>query len=162
MVKDILPHLFLCDGHRHGCSSVLTKRGYTTPLFYPQRPAFIFLSPIRSKREFPSISNKIGDFHTTKCNKVVPFRTHRPLFSLIAHRRTTRLSKITRFFAESHLFFSKITPFLPFLKFPIFVQLPVPWAFLDSLHKLDINRLQSAGKNGKISPRTGDTVRWTN
>ena len=123
MVKGILPHWFLGDGHRHGCSSVLTKRGYTTPLFYPQRPAFIFLSPIRSKREFPSISNKIGNFHTTKCNKVVRFRTYRPLFSLIAHRRTTRLSKITRFFAESP-FFSKITPFFPFLKFPIFVQLP--------------------------------------
>jgi hypothetical protein len=34
--------------------------------------------------------------------------------------------------------------------------------FRNSLFKLDINRLQSAGKNGKISPRTGDTVRWTN
>lgn len=105
MVKGILPHLFLGDGHRHGCSSVLTKRGYTTPLFYPQRPAFIFLSPIRSKREFPSISNKIGNFHTTKCNKVVRFRTYRPLFSLIAHRRTTRLSKITRFLQNHTLFF---------------------------------------------------------
>ena len=25
MVKDILPHLFPCDGHRHGCSFVLTE-----------------------------------------------------------------------------------------------------------------------------------------
>ncbi len=93
-------------------------------------PTPISPSPILSKREFLSISNQTGNFHTSKCNKVVHSRTHRPFFPLVVPPCTTRSLKISPFFAKMHHFFKKSPTFFHFPNFQFSYNSPshLPYA----------------------------------